>query len=241
MAVISLPLYEVSQVRDAFPDVTVNDIILALVAGALRDYLAAHDELPSSPVRTTCPGNIRANELPTGQGNSFTTMWVDLPVHLTDPAGRLDTVSASARAAKHSLRESQASWDALADVGDLLLPGVVTAVMALAGTRMFSLFPPTQNLTTSTVNSSRKPLYLATRKITHMYARTIVCPPIHLFVNSVTYAGQIDFSITTVEALCPDPEALANGLRAELDRLLAVAHSHPSRRRRARRPAAAAQ
>ena len=105
-------------------------------------------------------------------------------------------------------------------MGDLLLPGGVAAAMAFAGTRVFDVLPPTQNLTTSTVIGSNELRYLGTRKITHIYARTIVCPPVNLFICSYTYAGIIDFSITTIQQLCPDPETLAQGLRAELDRLL---------------------
>ena len=96
--------------------------------------------------------------------------------------------------------------------------------MAFAGTPAFTLLPPTQNLTISTLAGSAEPLYLATRRITHMYARMIICPPIHLFVQALTYAGAIDLSITTVEQLCPDPQRLADELRAELDGLIALVH-----------------
>ncbi|MGB8381980.1 MAG: WS/DGAT domain-containing protein, partial [Dermatophilaceae bacterium] len=230
LAVISVSLEQVNQVRAAFPQVTVNDVLLALVTGTLRDYLAAHDELPTGPIRTTSPAHIPASAENPNAGNHFTTIWIDLPVHLADPAERLVAVNASATAAKRSLRQSQASWQALADVGDLLLPGVVAAVMAFAGTRVFGVLPPTQNLTTSTVIGSREPRYLGTRKITHIYARTIVCPPINLFICSYTYDGIIDFSITTIEQLCPDPEALAAGLQTELDRLLTLARPDQPRR-----------
>lgn len=223
LALVSLSLEQVTQVRRAFPTTTVNDVLLALVTGTLRDYLAAHDDLPDGPIRTTSPVHVPATAENAEQGNHFTTVWIDLPVHLPDAGERLVAVSASARAAKQSLRQSQASWDALADVGDLLLPGVVAAAMAFAGTRVFGLFPPTQNLTTSTVIGSRDVRYLATRKIAHIYARAIVCPPVHLFMCSYTYADTIDFSVTTIEELCPDPETLATGLQTELDRLLALA------------------
>ena len=139
------------------------------------------------------------------EGNHITTIWVDLPVHLSDPAQRLLAVSASATAAKDALPESRASWQNLADVGDLLLPGVVSATMAFAGTPVFGLLPPTQNLTVSTVVGPPERLYLATRQLTHMYARMIICPPIHLFVQALTYDGKIDFSITTPRATMPRP------------------------------------
>ena len=222
MAVTSVPLADVKRVRRAFPDVTVNDILFALVTGTMRDYLAANDDLPEGPLRATCPASIRVPGAEAAQGNHITTIWIELPVHLVDPAERLAAVSANATAAKASLPQTQASWEALSDVGDLLLPGVVSAVMAFAGTRAFGAFPPTQNLTVSTLIGSAEPLYLATRRFTHMYNRTIICPPIHLFFQALTYAGSIDLSITTVHEVCPDPTPLANGLRTELDRLLTL-------------------
>lgn len=222
LAVTSLPLTDVKKVRRAFPDVTINDILLALVTGTLRDYLEAHDELPTKPLRTTCPVNVRTSADKAAQGVHITTTWIDLPVHLRDPAERLLTVSANATAAKDSLRQSRIFWEALADVGDLVLPGVTGTALAIAGPGL-EVLPPTQNLTISTVVSANRPIYLVDRKITHMYARTIVCPPINLFISSVTYNGSVDFSITSIAQLCPDPKTLADGLHAELDRLLAVA------------------
>ena len=122
-------------------------------------------------------------------------------------------MSASATAAKQSLAASQASWDALADVGDLLLPGVVAAAMAFAGTESSTscLSPRTSPRPRS---SDRVSCAIWAPARDPLYARTIVCPPINLFMCSYTYAGIIDFSITTIEQLCPDPEALAEGLEA---------------------------
>lgn len=113
--------------------------------------------------------------------------------------------------------------------------------MAFAGTRAFGVFPPTQNLTTSTVIGSREVRFLATRKITHMYARTIVCPPVNLFFCSYTYGDIIDFSVTTIEQLCPTPETLTQGLQTELDRLLTRAVGSRSRRPARGQPARASR
>lgn len=220
MAVASLPFDEVQAVRPILAGTTVNEVLLALVAGAMRDYLSAHDDLPDKPIRTTCPVNIRAAGNDGTSGNHLTTMWVDLPVHLADPVERLAAVHASSAAAKQALPRSQADWDSLADLGDLLLPGIVTAAMAFAGTKAFGLFPPTQNLTVSTLAGPRQPLYLATRRITNVFLRGVVCPPIHLFFAAITYDQHVHVTVTTVRELCPDPQALVDGMRAELDRLL---------------------
>ncbi|MDN5797838.1 MAG: wax ester/triacylglycerol synthase family O-acyltransferase [Intrasporangium sp.] len=221
MAVTTLPFEQVQSVRRIVPGATVNDVLLALVTGAMRDYLAAQGDLPDGPIRTTCPVNVRTGG-GGAQGNHITTMWVELPVHLGDPIDRLAAVRTSSAAAKEDLPRSTAEWESLADIGDLLLPGIVTAAMAFAGTKAFGLFPPTQNLTVSTLAGPRQPLYLATRRITNTFLRGIICPPIHLFIAAITYDQDVNVTITTVRQLCPNPQALADGLRVELDRLLAA-------------------
>jgi WS/DGAT/MGAT family acyltransferase len=222
MALVSLPFEQVQAVRVLVTGSTVNDVLLALVTGTMRDYLAAHADLPDRAIRTTCPVNVRAEGDDGTQGNHLTTMWVDLPVHVGDPVERLAAVHASSTAAKRALPRSRADWDSLADLGDLLLPGIVSAAMAFAGTKAFDLFPPTQNLTVSTLAGPRQPLYLATRRIVNVFLRGIVCPPIHLFFAAITYDQHIDVSVTTLRELCPDPQALVDGLTVELDRLVAA-------------------
>ncbi|MEO7132122.1 MAG: wax ester/triacylglycerol synthase family O-acyltransferase [Dermatophilaceae bacterium] len=220
IATVSLPFDQVQAVRARFPGTTVNEVLLALVTGTMRDYLAAHGDLPDKAIRTTCPVNVRAVGDDSMQGNHLTTMWVDLPVHLGNPVERLAAVHASSAAAKQALPQSRADWDSLADVGDLLLPGVVSAAMAFAGTKAFGLLPPTQNLTVSTLAGPRQPLYLATRQIGNIFLRGIICPPVHLFFAAITYNQHVDITVTTVHQLCPDPQALVDGLKTALDQLL---------------------
>ncbi|MEP7160816.1 MAG: wax ester/triacylglycerol synthase domain-containing protein [Dermatophilaceae bacterium] len=221
LSVASVPMAEIETARTCCPGATVNDVILAMATGALRSYLSAHDELPDEPLLTTCPVSVRKDGH--SEGNAFTTIWVELPVHVEDPLERLRAVHASANRSKAGVRASLRSWDVLADVGDLLLPGMVSAVMAFAGSKVFTRFPPTLNLSVSTMRSATTPYYLGRRRVEHMYARTIVCPPVHLFVHAITYAGSAELGVLSLREVLPDPDALAAGLRAELDLLLRLA------------------
>lgn len=229
MAVLSLPLAQVQAARAAHPGSTVHEVILALVTGGLRRYLEPLGELPDEPLVTTCPVSVRAKS---GQGtkdakdakdtgNAFTAVWVELPVHLDDPVARLAAVHAGSSRAKGHLGGSRASWDLLSDVGDMLLPGMVSAAMGFAGSRVFQVFPPTLNLSVSTMRGSSGPLYFGGRKVEHLYARTIICPPVHLFVHAITYDGKIEMGVLSVRQLLPDPDVLAAGIEAELAELLA--------------------
>lgn len=224
MAVVSFPLADIEAARSAQPGATVNDVILSMLAGALRRYLEPFGEIPDRPLVTTCPVNVRRDpgrESSDPSGNAFTAIWIELPVHLDDPVARLAFVHAGSSRAKGRLRHSRASWDLLSDVGDLLLPSVVSAAMEFAGSRPFQWFPPTLNLSTSTMRGSATPLYLCGRKVEHIYARTIICPPVHLFVHAITYNGKVDMGVLSVRQIMPDPERLTAGLRAELELLLA--------------------
>ncbi|HYO86081.1 MAG TPA: wax ester/triacylglycerol synthase domain-containing protein [Dermatophilaceae bacterium] len=227
IAVIDLPFEHVQEIRSGRPGVTINDILLTLVTGALRGYLAGRDDLPDRPLWTTCPVNLRSEDDHdvTDEGNNFTTMWVELPVHLDDPAQRLRAVQSSSAAAKKNLGTAQASWDALANVGDLLLPGVVHAAMVFAGTPVFEYIPPTLNLTVSTMRGPSRDAYFAGRRIENYYGRMIICPPVHLFIHSVTYNGLVEFGVTSVKELVPDPEVIAEGLRTELELQLSLVHA----------------
>ena len=71
LGLISLPLDEIKAVKNAF-GVTVHDVVLAIVAGSVRDYLLEYDELPAAPLSVLCPMNMRtgAEDDPTG-GNYF--------------------------------------------------------------------------------------------------------------------------------------------------------------------------
>ena len=223
MAVLSLPQAEIEAARAAHPGATLNDVILTLLAGSLRRYLEPYGEIPPKPLVTTCPVNVRRNpgrETSASSGNAFTAIWIELPVHLEDPVERLAFVHAGSSRAKSGLQESRASWDLLSDVGDLLLPNLVSAAMEFAGSRPFQVFPPTLNLSTSTMRGPDTPLYLCGRKVEHIYARTIICPPVHLFVHAITYDGKVDMGVLSVRQIVPDPERLTAGFRAELDLLL---------------------
>ena len=228
MAVLSLPLAEVEEAREAHPGATVNDVILTILSGSLRAYLEPYGEVPRKPLVTTCPVNVRrkpGRESSPGSGNAFTAIWIELPVHLRDAGARLAFVHAGSSRAKGGLSTSRAAWDLLSDVGDLLLPGLVSAAMEFAGSRPFQLVPPTLNLSTSTMRGSATPLYLAGHPVEHVYARTIICPPVHLFVHAITYVDQIDMGVLSVAQIVPDPQRLTAGMRAELDVLLELARA----------------
>ena len=79
---------------------TVNDVVLALCAGALRRYLLARGELPEEPLVALVPRSVRADEERLSGGNRLSAMLTSLATDIADPIVRLRTISAAMSEAK---------------------------------------------------------------------------------------------------------------------------------------------
>ena len=98
IAFSSLALADVKAVKNAL-GVTVNDVVLAVNAGALRNYLLRRRELPEKPLVASIPTSVRAAD-DTGFGNRVSSMFAALPVEIADPIERLHYVAESMSGAK---------------------------------------------------------------------------------------------------------------------------------------------
>ena len=85
---VSLPFAEVRAVKSRL-DLTVNDVVMALCAGALRRWLADHDALTEAPLISAVPVSVRTEEQKGTHGNRVSMMFAPLPTHLADPEDRL--------------------------------------------------------------------------------------------------------------------------------------------------------
>ena len=95
----SISLSDVKRVKNHF-GVKVNDVVVALVAGAVRNHLAAHGELPEEPLLSQIPVSVRTEEERGTFGNQVSIMIVPIPTHLDDPAARIAFASEKLSGAK---------------------------------------------------------------------------------------------------------------------------------------------
>src|SRR5205814_877069 len=94
----SVELSRLKQIRRGY-GATLNDLLTAVCAGALRLYLIDHDELPDRPLVATVPVSERELEHGIG-GNRFSMMFYGIPVHIDDPVERVAATTRMAAAAK---------------------------------------------------------------------------------------------------------------------------------------------
>jgi WS/DGAT/MGAT family acyltransferase len=169
-------------------DATVNDVVLAMCAAALRSYLLELDALPDAPLVAMTPVSLREEGDDDG-GNAVGTILCSLGTDLEDDEERLLAVRSSMRAAKSALRGlSQLQVTALsaAVMSPLalgLMPGIQSAVR------------PPYNLVISNVPGPRDPLYWNGARLDGMYPLSIPTNGQALNITVTSYAGDMEFGL----------------------------------------------
>jgi len=207
----SLSLADIKRVKSHY-DVTVNDVILALVGSSLRSYLFRRGELPVRSLRSSIAVSLRTEE-DDDFSNRITTESVTLATDLGDPEERLRVIAGETRAAKE--RAHRDHGKGLLEIIGMLPPLAVGAIVNLA--------PPDQviktvgvNVIVSTVRGTDRPAYIGGALITDMYPMSIISPGGGINVTSISYAGKVEFGITIDPNLVPEPWTLIDGLHGAL-------------------------
>jgi hypothetical protein len=203
----------------------VHDVVLAIVAGSVRDYLLERDELPDEPLSVLCPMNMRtgAEDDPTG-GNYFALVWGRLPTQLPDPAEQLRAIHTDMAVNKRVARARGTVVNPAAAITDIPPPGVWPIFGALMTKTPFGqVIPPITNLVVSNIAGPPFPLYLAGARLEHIFGRTMLISGVALFVHCISYDGRLEFGVTALSEVVPDPQRIAEGFRVRLYQLLDAA------------------
>ena len=213
----SLPLDEIKTVKNSFA-MTVNDVVMALCASALRRWLLDHDGLPEAPIVVAVPVSIRTEDQAGSNGNQVSIMLAELPTHLADAEERLAGVQTAMAEAKEQFDAVPASI--LQDMSAV----IPTALSGLAARAIFSMvtvgaFP--FNLFVSNVPGPQLPLYVGGARVLGIYpASAITDLTGALNITLFSYDGALDFGLIACRELVPDVWNLIGYLRDALDELL---------------------
>ena len=221
LAFVSVPLAEVKVVKNAFA-LTVNDVVLALAAGALRRWLLDRDALPGLPLVTAVPVSVR-DESSAANGNLVSVMTVALPTQLADPADRLAAVASDVEVAK-------AEFDALPAtlLQDLsaMVPTALSGLAARALFRLVSMPGVPVNLFVSNVPGPQLPLWIAGARVEGIYPVSAVTELTGgLNITLFSYDGSLDVGFVACREMVPDVWRLAGYLVDELATVVSLAES----------------
>jgi len=216
----SLSLGSVKAIKNAF-GVSVNDVVLAMSAGALRRWLADHHALPEAPLITMIPVSIRDPASNGALGNKVSAMLAMLPTNIADPAERLVAVHAATALAKS--QQATIPQGLVDQVSDFAPPALTArAARVVFATGLLHRVPPF-NLTISNVPGPNVPVYLCGAQLLAHYPLSVITDGQGLNITVIGYLGQLHFGLTSCRELVPDIDAMAGYLEDELDALLKVA------------------
>jgi diacylglycerol O-acyltransferase / wax synthase len=186
---------------------TVNDVVLAAVAGGLRQLLAGRGEpVEGLVLRVMVPISLHHEQPGQASGNQDAVMVVPLWLGEPDPVHRLELIAAETTVRKHKARPQSAS-------GILSLPVVQRA------SYRFLAHQRSVNLSVTNVPGPPVPLYLAGAPLLELFPVPPILGNMTLNVGVLSYAGQLNLTAMADQATCPDVEAFAHGVQSALDDL----------------------
>jgi diacylglycerol O-acyltransferase / wax synthase len=211
----SLSLAEVKKVRRAL-DISVNDVIMALCASALRQWLIDHDALPDRPLVAAVPVSTRGFE-DESHGNQLSAMFTPVPTHLEDPAERLAAVRGAMDTAKQRSVATPDQW--LRRLTTVVPP----AFGGLAARALYRLAPaamPPINLVISNVPGPQFPLYMCGAEVLGYFPISVISDVSGgLNITVFSYNGSVDVGIVACRDMVPDVWDLIDHMRAALREL----------------------
>ena len=218
-AIATVPLERAKHVARGF-GVSLNDVVLAMGAGALRASLARIDALPRAPLIAAMPvslreqGNVEAS-------NQVSMVQCPLATDVDDPVERLRAIHAASSQVKDRVNTFRKLIPT--DYPGLAAPLWASGLSRLwARGRVAEKLPPLANLAISNVPGPPIDLYLAGARVVHYFPVSIVTHGLGLNITVQSYAGKLEFGVIACSRIEPAPATIVKGLVASLDELVAA-------------------
>ncbi|GAB3651781.1 wax ester/triacylglycerol synthase family O-acyltransferase [Actinocorallia lasiicapitis] len=217
----SLPLDDVKKVRREL-GVSVNDVVMAMCTGALRQWLADHDALPDRPLVACVPVSLRRDASCDDQSNALSAMFAPLPVHLDDPAERFAAVRTGMQSVKRRFASSTGTWF---ETVSALVPASISGLATRLVMQVAPALSPV-NLIISNVPGPQQPLYIRGARVLTYYPASVISDATGgLNITVFSYNGSLDIGIIACPDLVPDAWNLIDYLRDSLTELLKLTNT----------------
>lgn len=200
--------------------VTVNDVVLAVVGGALRTYLADHGALPS---RSLVAGVPTSTDLPGGgprlSGNRVSNLFTTIGSDVADPVERLRVIHRTTLAAK--AQQAVLGPEFLIDWVQYTPPAPWAWFMhRYAESGLAERHRPPINLVVSNVPGPRQPLYVGGARLEHLYSVGPVLEGIGLNITVWSYLDRLDIGVLAGREIVPCPHLIVEAMQASLAQLV---------------------
>lgn len=215
-------LQDLKKIKNAFEKVTINDVMLAIVSGAMQRYLTLHGEAPEKSLSAGMPINIRPMlDKPdySDTSNLVTVAKVNLNNLIEHPLERL-------RAIHNSATESKAYQNALGV--DVMLevsksmPALLTSLASRAIPSLMTSIDPLVNTVVTNVPGSPVPLYMGGARLAGMCNMGIVLDGMGIFHAASSYCGTATVAFQACRVAMPDPENYRACIQESFDAMLSA-------------------
>ena len=196
-------------------DATVNDVVVAAVAGGLDRYLRKQGDWTGDDIRATIPVNLRTGQEADELGNRFGLVFLDIPLAAAQPIDRLNLVKQRMGAIKRS-PQAPLSLGLLGLIG--ALPGALQPAAV-------DFFGSKASLVLSNVPGPTRRRFIAGAQIRHVMFWGPESGHLGLGVGVLSYGGEVMFGTISDAGLVPEPELLVRSISDALSELLRLAPS----------------
>ena len=206
-----LPLDEVKAVSKAF-GCTVNDVLIAAVSGAFRQYMISvgddPDDMPD--IRATVPVNLRPLEHAQELGNHFGLVFLSLPLSIDNPLERLYAVN-------DRMNQLKSSKQAAVTLGFLGALGLGPSAVQKP---VLDLLSQKATAVLTNVPGPQQPLYLSGARLKEMMFWVPQNGGVGLGISILSYNGQVFFGLISDHRLLAEPSAVISRFQEEFEKLL---------------------
>jgi len=207
-----IPLDQVKAIGKAL-NCSINDVLLACVAGAIGEYLRDHDDDPTGKeIRAMVPVNLRPLEKAWQLGNRFGLAPLVLPIGISNPIERVYAVRRRMTELKDSYQPLLAF--AVLSVAGLLIKPVQDALLGLFAKKATAVM--------TNVPGPSAPLKFCGATLRQTMFWVPASGDIGVGVSILSYGGGVQFGLITDKKLCPDPQAIIDRFEPEFEKLLFV-------------------
>ncbi|MFE3759860.1 wax ester/triacylglycerol synthase family O-acyltransferase [Nocardia tengchongensis] len=214
-------LSDIKEIKTAF-DVKVNDVVLAVVGGALRSYLELHDELPETSLMASVPVSTHDTSRHEEGTNKVSTIFARLYTEIEDPVARVLAIAEDNRGAKEE--HNLIGADFLQDWGKYAPPNTFQlAARAYSSFKLADHHPVVHNLVISNVPGPNFPMYFLGVRVSSMYPFGPVFHGAGLTATVISNNGHLDFGFIACKELVPDVDKIADAVPEVITELLKAA------------------